>query len=266
VNDEAFKSQGSRPRILVCEAQRDIAEVLRAMLDREGYDCDLAPTLKDARALLSRRHYAAMTLDLSLPDGSGIGLLHEIRQNPATQDLPVIVISANLDQNRRALNGNVFDLVDWLEKPIPAGRLEQVLRRSCAANAAKRPRVLHVEDDPDITNIVAGVLSRTAEVVNATTVLSAWELLKVEDFDLLILDIGLPDGSGLELLPVLRKATSTPIPSLVFSAHELSPRSARTVTASLLKSKTSTEQLVLRVRQLLNRTAGPSKTATAAKV
>ena len=202
-----------RPRLLVCEDERDIAEVLRAMLDREGYDCDLAPTLKDARALLSRRRYAAMTLDLSLPDGSGIGLLHEIRQNPATRELPVIVISANMAMNRRALNGNVFDLVDWLEKPIPAERLEQVLRRTCPANEAKRPRVLHVEDDQDIANIVAGVLSRTAEVVTATTVLSAWEKLKAEDFDLLILDIGLPDGSGLELLPALRKATNTPIPS-----------------------------------------------------
>ena len=264
MNDEAFKSQGSRPRILVCEAQRDIAEVLRAMLDREGYDCDLAPTLKDARALLSRRRYAAMTLDLSLPDGSGISLLHEIRQNPATQELPVIVVSADLDQNRRALNGNVFDLVDWLEKPIPAERLEQVLRRSCAANAAKRPRVLHVEDNPDIANIVAGVLSRTAEVVNATTVMAAWELLKAEDFDLLILDIGLPDGSGLELLPAMRKATNTPIPSLVFSAHEISPRIAGTVTAALLKSKTSNDQLVQRVHQLLGRPAGPSKPAPAA--
>ncbi len=254
-----------RPRLLVCEDERDIAEVLRAMLDREGYDCDLAPTLKDARALLARRRYAAMTLDLSLPDGSGIGLLHEIRQNPATHELPVIVISANLDQNRRALNGNVFDLVDWLEKPIPAERLEQVLRRSCAANAAKRPRVLHVEDDPDIANIVAGVLSRTADVVTATTVLSAWELLKTEDFDLLILDIGLPDGSGLELLPALRKATGTPIPSLVFSAHEISPRLANTVTAALLKSKTSNEQLVQRVRQLLQRPADPAK-PEAAKV
>lgn len=259
MNDEALNPQGSRPRILVCEADHDVAKVLRAMLDREGYDCDLAPTLIEARALLSRRRYAAMTLDLSLPDGGGIGLLHEIRRNPATQELPVIVISADLDQNRRALNGSVFDLVDWLEKPIPAERLEQVLRRSCAANAAKRPRVLHVEDDPDIAAIVAGVLSRTADVVHATTVMSAWELLKAEDFDLLILDLGLPDGEGLELLPALRKATNTPIPSLVYSAHRISPRKARSVTAALLKSATSTDQLVQQVRQLLGRPAGPSK-------
>ena len=68
-----------------------------------------------------------------------------------------------------------------------------------------------------------------------------------------------------ELLPALRRATSTLIPSLVFSAHPLSPRTAGTVTAALLKSKTSNEQLVQRVRQLLHHPAGPAK-PEAAKV
>ena len=245
-----------RPRLLVVEDERDISEVLRLMLEREGYDSDLAPTLKDARALLAARTYAGMTLDLSLPDGSGVELLRELRQNPLLRSLPVIVISANLEQNRQALNGNAFNLVDWLEKPIPQDRLEQALRRSCDPVSNRKPRVLHVEDDADIAAIVSEVLAPTAEVTRATTVMSAWELLKAEDFDLLILDINLPDGSGLELLPALRRSTGQPVPSIVFSAHEISPRTARTVTAALLKSKTSSEQLVARVRALLGK-AGP---------
>jgi len=248
----------SRPRLLVCEDEKDISEVLRGMLSQEGYDCDIAPTLKDARTFLASRTYAGMTLDLSLPDGNGVTLLKELRQNPATQELPIIVISANLEQNRKALSGNAFGLVDWLEKPIPQDRLEEVLRRTCSPAATKKPRVLHVEDDQDIIRIVKNLLSATAEVVHAATVLSAWEKLKAEDFDLLILDIGLPDGSGLELLPALKSSTGTPIPSLVFSAHEISPRTASTVTAALLKSKTSNEQFIQRVRSLLGRAATPS--------
>src|SRR5882672_2937888 len=254
-------TSSSRPRILVCEDERDISEVLRQMLDKEGYDCDLAPTLKEARVLLAAWTYAGMTLDLSLPDGSGIALLKEIRGNPATRELPVIVISANLEQNATALSGNAFGLVDWLEKPIPQERLEQALRRTSVHAASRKPRVLHVEDDDDIIAVVGSLLSDTAEIVHAKSVLGAWEILKREDFDLLILDIGLPDGSGLELLPALRSSTKTPIPSLVFSAHEISPRTAGTVTSALLKSKTSNEELVRRVKSLLGKSPSRPRAA-----
>jgi len=67
--------------------------------------------------------------------------------------------------------------------------------------------------------VVGDLLRDTADIVQAGTVMSAWERLKQEDFDLMIIDMGLPDGSGLELLPALRRSTQTPIPSLVFSAH-----------------------------------------------
>ena len=76
-------------------------------------------------------------------------------------------------------------------------------------------------------------------------------MLKKEDYDLLIVDIGLPDGSGLELLPALRRSSGTPIPALIFSAHEISPRTAKYVSASLLKTKTTNEELVRRIRALL---------------
>src|SRR5579859_2839691 len=238
-------SGGTRPRILVCEDDRDVAEVLRATLDREGFDCDVATTLKGARELSSRQPYAGLTLDLGLPDGNGLDLLKELRQNPATAQLPIIVISAHLEQNKLDLTGHAFGLVDWLEKPIPEDRLREALRSCCPPGSTRKPRVLHVEDDADITRVVATLLRDTADVVPASTVLSAWELLKEEDFDLMIIDLGLPDGSGLELLPALKKSTRAPIPSLVFSSHEISPRTERYVSAALLKSQTSNQDLVI---------------------
>jgi DNA-binding response OmpR family regulator len=251
---------GTRPRILICEDDHDVAEVLRATLDREGYDSDVATTLKRAKELCGTLPYAGMTLDLSLPDGSGLDLLRELRQHPSTAQLPVIVISAHLENDRQDLSGHAFGLVDWLEKPIPEDRLRAALRSCCPPGSAQRPRVLHVEDDPDIRRIVASILSGTAEVVPADTVASAWDQLKDNDFDLMIIDLGLPDGSGLELLPALRKSSRTPIPSLVFSAHEISPRTGKYVSAALLKSDTSNQDLVSRVRALLaSPAASPSK-------
>jgi PAS domain S-box-containing protein len=245
----------ARPRILVCEDERDIGEVLRGILDREGYDSDVVATLKDAKALCGNQSYAGMTLDLSMPDGNGLLFLNELRKDPVTAHLPVIVITASLEQDRPALSGNAFGLVDWLEKPIPEDRLREALRSCCPGNPEKRPRILHVEDDPDISTLVANLLRDVADVTPAGTVQSAWDRLKEMDFDLMIIDLGLPDGSGLELLPALRTTTRTPIPSLVFSAHEISPRTQGYVSAALLKSKTSNQELVDRIRALLGRAA-----------
>lgn len=240
---------GGRPRILVCEDEPDIAEVLAAMLDREGFDADVAMTLAEARTLLKRTRYAAMTLDLVMPDGHAAPFMRELRKDPATSALPLIVVSACMDDERRELDGQVFGIVDWLEKPFAPERLSKAL--GAVSTPGRRPRILHVEDDVDIRRVVQNLLAETAEVEAASTVLEAWEKLKVEDYDLLMLDVGLPDGSGLELLPALRKSTRTPIPSLVFSAHELSPRTANHVTAALLKSRTSNEELLRRIRSLL---------------
>jgi DNA-binding NarL/FixJ family response regulator len=67
----------------------------------------------------------------------------------------------------------------------------------------------------------------------------------------MILDLNLPDGSGLELLPVLHRTTRKPIPVIIFSAQEVSEKAARQVTASLLKSTTSNEDLVSTIRSLV---------------
>ncbi len=241
--------QRRRPRILICEDEKDIAEVLRAMLDQEGFDADVALTLGEARQLLKRGSYAAMTLDLVLPDGHAFPFMRELRLDPATAALPLIVLSACLDDGEQQLGGHAFGVIDWLEKPIAPGRLSRALGVVLAAG--RRPRILHVEDDPDITQVVQKLLQDTADVDQAGTVLEAWEMLKRRDYDLLLLDVGLPDGSGLELLPALRKSSSTPIPSVIFSAQELSPRTARHVSAALLKSKTSNPELLGRIRSLL---------------
>src|SRR5690606_41712818 len=102
----------------------DVAAWLRLLLERAGLAADVAPTLAEARALLARRGgYAAVTLDLMLPDGSGLALLRELRRDPVTRDLPVVVISARAEEGRRELNGDAIGVIDWLTKPIDEQRL-----------------------------------------------------------------------------------------------------------------------------------------------
>jgi PAS domain S-box-containing protein len=241
----------NRPRILICEDERDIALILRSTLDHQGFDSDIASTIQEARTLLRERRYTGLTLDLVLPDGSAVPFVRELRKDPATSNLPIIVVSAYLDDGQKELGGQAFGIVDWIEKPISPNRLQQALKVIHKDGDGKTPRILHVEDDADIRQIVQGLLHGTAAVDQAATVREAWEKLKTQDYDLMMLDMSLPDGSGLELLPSLRKSTGTPLPCLIFSAHEVSARTSRYVSAALLKSKTSNEELLKKIRSLL---------------
>jgi CheY-like chemotaxis protein len=108
-----------------------------------------------------------------------------------------------------------------------------------------------VEDDPDVVRVLRALLRDRAEILAAKTCREAEQLLKEQDFDLLVLDIELPDGSGLKLLPLLRRPGKPPVPVVVFSAHELSHGMAQAIEAALVKSRTSNEEILQTIESLV---------------
>ena len=239
-----------RKRVLVCEDDQDIAALLRLMLEQEGLLIDVAHDAAQAKQLLGLHDYAAMTLDLGLPDQNGISLIRELRTNKKTADLPIIVVSANAGKGRKELNGDAFSVIDWINKPIDHAHLVSALEQAIAQSASVRPRVLHVEDDADIYHVVHTIVSGIADTENAPTIAAARKLLKERHFDLAILDVSLPDGSGMELLRELNSALP-PVPVMVFSAHEITLEATRQVQASLVKSRTNNEQLLATIKRMV---------------
>ena len=246
---------GLRPRVLICEDDHDVAALLGLMLAPEGYEVDLAYNAAGARRLLADRDYTAMTLDLMLPDQDGLSLLRELRADPRTAALPIIVVSAKADVGRREVDGHTVAVVDWLEKPIDRARLVQAVRQT-TGSAGHRPRILHVEDDADLTAVVGTMLRAAATVVPAATLAAARELLAHESFELLILDLTLPDGSGLDLLPVLDGPDGPAVPVVLFSASEADRDVTDHVAASFVKARASNQELVSTVLALLGRPGG----------
>ena len=230
-------------RVLVCEDDRDVAALLQMILREGGIDSDVAYDAEHAKALLTRNDYLAMTLDLMLPGQDGISLLRELREAAATHDLPVVVVSAKASEGRDELNGGAVNIVDWMNKPIDAERLLADLR-GLACHEDNRPRILHVEDDPDVASVVQAVLEEVAEVEVVATLAEARRQLASDNFQLVILDLTLPDGNGEELLPLLRHRTGGSIPVVVFSASEMEADLAESVSKALVKSLTSNEQLL----------------------
>jgi len=107
--------------------------------------------------------------------------------------------------------------------------------------------------------VVSALLQDKAELFCAGSLAAARRSLAQHagEIDLVILDIGLPDGSGLDLLPELRRPDGTPLQVVVFSSHEVSAEIARRVALSLVKSRTSNQSLLDGILALLGKpTAG----------
>ncbi len=238
------------PRILIVEDDADIAALIKMILEDAGYRTAIAYNAEEAKIKLLSNNYAAMTLDLLLPDKQGIQLVRELRENEVTNNLPIIVVSAVADQQKQQLGGG-FDIIDWIQKPIDLVRLKRVLHQIIYPVGSEKHSILHVEDDYDNTVIVSQILNDKANIIQAHSLREAKEKIKNEQFELVILDMTLPDGNGMELLPYLKSCGKQSIPVLVFSASETSDNIDKKVAATLVKSKTSNDELVDMIQSIL---------------
>ncbi len=117
-------------RLLVVEDNNDLAQLLLKGLGAEGFAADVVTTAGEARAALATTRYAAVMLDLGLPDGDGLAVLRELRERKDAT--PVLVLTAR---------GGVHDRVaglrsgadDYLAKPFAfeelVARVQALLRR-----------------------------------------------------------------------------------------------------------------------------------------
>ena len=233
-------------RALICEDNPDVAQILAEMVRQDGVTCDVAGTAAIARGLLAEHDYRLLLLDLTLPDTDGLTFLRELRGNEATAQLPVIVVSGQALEGRATFNGNAVTVVDWIQKPVDRMRLGRALQD--ALHRVKRPHILHVEDDTDILEVTRTLLEDMADLTYVTNLREARQQLAAQIFDMVILDLGLPDGSGIELLEELQGRC----PVVIFSAQIPSRDVTAQVATALTKSMTNNEELLGTIKKILN--------------
>ena len=145
-------------RILVLDDDERIGKLLRRYLEREGYRADIATTLAQARVEVENGAPDLVILDLMLPDGSGLVLARELRDQ---MDIGIIILSAKQDVVDRIV-GLEVGADDYMTKPFDEreliARVRSVLRRvqsagpapvpvDVAASPAARPSVDAPEDE-----------------------------------------------------------------------------------------------------------------------
>lgn len=113
-------------RVLVADDSRAVREAMALLLERAGYQVDLADTGLAAWRLLGRAHYDALVTDLEMPEMGGFELIERVRGDALLAELPVVIISSRATPaaRTRALGLGVIAV---LAKPVAPDRLLAVL-------------------------------------------------------------------------------------------------------------------------------------------
>ncbi|HRF07036.1 MAG TPA: response regulator transcription factor [Xanthobacteraceae bacterium] len=117
-------------RLLIVEDNAELSTLLSDRLASAGYEADTAASLEEARGSLTAARYAAVILDLSLPDGDGSSIIRELRLRK--DPVPVLVLTARGGVSDR-VSGLRAGADDYLVKPFAfdelVARIEALLRR-----------------------------------------------------------------------------------------------------------------------------------------
>ena len=133
------------PRVLVVEDEPDIAALIAYQLTREGFRVETAGTGPEALQAVSRDIPDLVVLDRMLPGLSGDEVLRRLKGEPATANIPVLVLTAKREQEDR-IKGFELGADDYLTKPFSPRelvlRVQAILRRVHEAGVTAGGRVL----------------------------------------------------------------------------------------------------------------------------
>jgi two-component system, OmpR family, phosphate regulon response regulator PhoB len=114
------------PVVVVADDDEDILMLVRATLTRAGYEVVVARDGAAALALLGERPPAAAVLDIAMPEVDGLEVLARIRADPATAELPVILLSARA-QESDVVRGYELGASTYIRKPFSPRELSAAL-------------------------------------------------------------------------------------------------------------------------------------------
>jgi len=263
--DDAPGPGPDAPLVLVCDDDASIRAILDETLRLNGYRTALAASGEEAVALAREARPDVVLLDLLMPGMDGWATARELQEVPSFAGVPILVVSV-VDRDAAARQGP--DAQDWLTKPFDEPALLRALERATGAGT-RPPQVLLIEDDDDLANVlVAGIESSGARAARAATGGQAIALARRVDPDVLVLDLGLPDAEGVDIVDLIRgEDRFRSVPIVVYTARdlvgtELERLRRRDVSDVLVKGRVTPEQLEQRVTELLgtvirSRTAEP---------
>jgi diguanylate cyclase (GGDEF)-like protein len=208
------------PLLLIVEADRKFADRLAAEATTRGYRSEIAPTPLAAREQIAREWPACAIAELNFPgtDENSWQLLSELAAAPSP--VPTLVLTTSdsfsdrLEVARRS--SGIF-----LQKPSLPSIVMDSVTQLLKSDRRKAVKILAVDDDPQVLKLLHAQLEpHGIELISLDDPSRFWSVLEETMPDMTILDVAMPDISGIELCQIIRSDPSWNLMPVVFlTAH-----------------------------------------------
>ncbi len=237
-------------KVLIVEDDLDVARLIKLHLAGDGREVLISQRGDEALEIAQRERPDLITLDILLPDADGFAILEELKSNPATQEIPVVVVSVLPDREE----GLRLGAVDYVTKPIDEQRLLHAVRQVLV----RRGTVLVVDDDRDNLSLMREILRTNGFGVRTTSRgLRALRVAREVQPALILLDLKLRDLDGCAVLKRLKDhPTTQDIPVIVMTASVVSDDAKREKVLALgavrfMAKPFSVEELIEEIEMVL---------------
>jgi CheY-like chemotaxis protein/CHASE3 domain sensor protein len=254
IDDDRDALTSERRRILVVEDDVSFATILRDLARELEFQCIVTHSANDGVAAAGIYRPDAVLLDINLPDHSGLGVLDQLKRNPLTRHIPVHVLSVE-DYTQEALARGA---IGYALKPVKREQLVDAFRLLESKLSQGLRRVLVVEDDErqreSITQLLEG---EGVQIVGVDKASDALRQLAALTFDVMVMDLNLPDLSGYELLEQMAEQEHVSFPPvIVYTGRSLTrdeeQRLRRFSKSIIIKDARSPERLLDEVTLFLH--------------
>lgn len=217
-DDREQMHEGDRS-ILIIEDDLSFAGVLADMVRERFFSVLVADEGESGIALAERYQPSAIILDIMLPHIDGWGVMRSLKSNPRTRHIPVHFITC-LEERQKAMS---MGAIGYVTKPVSSEQLNDVFKTLESSIEKSMKKLLLVEDDPvQALATVALLKERNVTISVAECGARAIELLGLEPFDCIVLDLGLADMGAFELLNELKRLDPERLtPVIIHTGREL---------------------------------------------
>ena len=245
---------GASPLVLAVDANIASLGLMRRWLEKAGYLVDEAGTSQLAWSAVQKQAPDVILLDIVEGQNTAWDLLAHLKGSPQTADIPVVLTSIAADRQK----GLALGALEVLEKPVSTVQLDHLLESlGMTSKTGDSAEVLLVDDDPRAVDHVARRLETAGySVTRAYGGGDALALLENHSFQLVVLDLMMPEVSGFDVLREMRAREHTAFtPVVVLTAKLLEPAERgelrRCVSAVLAKSSWDEGGFLREVRRAL---------------
>jgi PAS domain S-box-containing protein len=222
----------TRPSIIVIAGDLMLHQSTQFYLHNLGVSLYSSSNVEEGMQLVYQVLPDAIILDMQTPSMNGWELLRELKSQPLTSGIPIILLTINDEKNENYEVG----ANDYLFKPIDRDRLITIIEKYRAEQQSELS-VLVIEDDPNIRALLKRMLEKENCLVSeAQDGHDALEVMGKEIPQLILLDLMMPNIDGFEFMHLLRLRQDTPsIPIIIITAKDLSNEDCTRLSGSVQK-------------------------------